>query len=118
MDSVDSFPVIVVSGLSGAGKSTVLKVFEDLRFFCVDGLPASMLPRLVKLFTGRDRMYRGLVLGMDLRQIDFTEEWEVTRQELASDGVTPSLLFLRPGCRSWCADLPPPVVLTLLNQSR
>ncbi|WP_415715549.1 RNase adapter RapZ, partial [Maridesulfovibrio sp.] len=50
MVDVDSFPVIVVSGLSGAGKSTVLKVFEDLRFFCVDGLPASMLPRLVELF--------------------------------------------------------------------
>ena len=33
MVDVDSFPVIVVSGLSGAGKSTVLRVFEDLRFF-------------------------------------------------------------------------------------
>ena len=66
MVDVDSFPVIVVSGLSGAGKSTVLRVFEDLRFFCVDGLPASMLPRLVELFNTRDNAYRGLVLGMDL----------------------------------------------------
>ncbi|MFO7595997.1 MAG: RNase adapter RapZ, partial [Desulfocurvibacter africanus] len=42
-------PVLVLTGLSGAGKSTALNVFEDLGFFCVDGLPASMLPKLVSL---------------------------------------------------------------------
>lgn len=94
MDSADSFPVIVVSGLSGAGKSTVLKVFEDLRFFCVDGLPASMLAKLVELFKGKDDSYRGLVLGMDLRQLDFVEEWKSTCAQLGSDGVSPSLIFL------------------------
>lgn len=94
MESDDSFPVIVVSGMSGAGKSTALKVFEDLRFFCVDGLPASMLPRLVKLFKGKDRSYRGLVLGMDLRQKDFIEEWLATRDELTAKGISPGLVFL------------------------
>lgn len=94
MENADSFPVIVVSGMSGAGKSTALKVFEDLRFFCVDGLPASMLPRLVKLFKGKDRSYRGLVLGMDLRQMDFVEEWSATRNELVSKGINPGLIFL------------------------
>lgn len=91
---VDSFPVIVVTGLSGAGKSTVLKVFEDLRFFCVDGLPAGMLPRLVDLFCTRDNMYRGLVLGMDLRQLEFSSDWEATREELTKRGFCPSILFL------------------------
>ncbi|WP_027179641.1 RNase adapter RapZ [Maridesulfovibrio bastinii] len=94
MDSADSFPVIVVSGMSGAGKSTALKVFEDLRFFCVDGLPASMLPRLVKLFKGNDITYRGLVLGMDLRQKNFVEEWSQTRNELVEKGINPALIFL------------------------
>ncbi|HAS87962.1 MAG TPA: RNase adapter RapZ [Desulfovibrio sp.] len=94
MVDVDSFPVIVVSGLSGAGKSTVLKVFEDLRFFCVDGLPASMLPRLVELFNTRDNGYRGIVLGMDLRQLEFSVDWEATREELTSKGYRPSILYL------------------------
>ncbi|WP_421902312.1 RNase adapter RapZ [Maridesulfovibrio sp.] len=94
MVDVDSFPVIVVSGLSGAGKSTVLRVFEDLRFFCVDGLPASMLPRLVELFNTRDNAYRGLVLGMDLRQLEFSVDWEATREELTSKGYRPSILYL------------------------
>ncbi|WP_027721904.1 RNase adapter RapZ [Maridesulfovibrio zosterae] len=94
MENIDSFPVIVVSGLSGAGKSTVLKVFEDLRFFCVDGLPGSMLPRMVKMFSCQGGLYKGLVLGMDLRQMEFTEEWHTACEELARDGIKPSLLFL------------------------
>lgn len=44
------FSVVIVTGLSGAGKSTALKVFEDMGFFCVDGLPLSMISRLVFLF--------------------------------------------------------------------
>ncbi|WP_432738883.1 RNase adapter RapZ [Maridesulfovibrio sp. FT414] len=94
MVDVDCFPVIVVTGLSGAGKSTVLKVFEDLRFFCVDGLPAGMLPRLVEIFNTRDNMYRGLVLGMDLRQLEFSSDWDTTREELKARGYCPSILFL------------------------
>ncbi|MGE4293399.1 MAG: RNase adapter RapZ [Desulfovibrio sp.] len=89
-----SFPVIVVSGLSGAGKSTALNVFEDLGFFCVDGLPAGMLPKMVELFRGMDKNYRGLALGMDLRQVDFVEEWEHASREFGSMGVKVQVVFL------------------------
>lgn len=89
-----SFPVIVVTGLSGAGKSTALRVFEDLGFFCVDGLPAGMLPKMVDLFRGMDKDYRGLALGMDLRQVDFVLEWERAGEELASKGVKAQVVFL------------------------
>ncbi|WP_022662957.1 RNase adapter RapZ [Paucidesulfovibrio longus] len=89
-----SFPVIVVTGLSGAGKSTALNVFEDLGFFCVDGLPAGMLPKMVELFRGMDKDHRGLALGMDLRQVDFVEEWERASTELAAMGVKVQVVFL------------------------
>lgn len=88
------FPVIVVTGLSGAGKSTALNVFEDLGFFCVDGLPAGMLPKMVELFRGMDKNHRGLALGMDLRQVDFVAEWERASTELASMGVKVQVVFL------------------------
>lgn len=88
-------PVVIVTGLSGAGKSTALKVFEDLRFFCVDGLPASMVPKLAGLFLTQDRGgYRGLALGMDLRQLDFLDDWNRAAGELAGLGVQPRVLFL------------------------
>ncbi|SKA78373.1 UPF0042 nucleotide-binding protein [Paucidesulfovibrio gracilis DSM 16080] len=89
-----SFPLIVVTGLSGAGKSTALNVFEDLHFFCVDGLPASMLPRMVELFQGMDKAHRGLALGMDLRQLDFVEEWDSATAQLADMGMKPQVVFL------------------------
>lgn len=90
----DSFSVVVVTGLSGSGKSTALNVFEDLGYFCVDGLPASMLPKLVSLFLGKDSKHRGLALGMDLRQEDFLEQWNDAVQELAARGILVRVLFV------------------------
>jgi len=90
----ESLSVVVVTGLSGSGKSTALNVFEDLGYFCVDGLPASMLPKLASLFLGKDSKHRGLALGMDLRQHDFLEQWNDAVQELSAKGVFVRVLFV------------------------
>lgn len=92
-----NFPVIVVSGLSGSGKSTALRVFEDLEYFCVDGMPVSMLPKLAEMFQSKDSHHRGLVLGMDLRQDDFIQEWEKATSELNAMALEVQVLFLE--CR-------------------
>ena len=97
MNSKTHFPVIVVTGLSGSGKSTALRVFEDLGYFCVDGMPVGMLPKLAAMFQEKDPKHRGLVLGMDLRQDDFIAEWEQANAELAADGLQVQVLFLE--CR-------------------
>lgn len=94
MNVPEAFSVVVVTGLSGAGKSTALNVFEDLGYFCVDGLPAAMLPKLVALFLGKDSKHRGLALGMDLRQHDFLEQWNDAVQELSANGVFVRVLFV------------------------
>lgn len=90
----DRFSVVVVTGLSGSGKSTALNVFEDLGYFCVDGLPADMLPKLVALFLGKDSKHRGLALGMDLRQHDFLDQWNEAVQELAGQGIYVRVVFV------------------------
>lgn len=94
MSTPEAFSVVVVTGLSGSGKSTALNVFEDLGYFCVDGLPAAMLPKLVSLFLGKDSRHRGLALGMDLRQHDFLEQWNDALQELSTRGVFVRVLFV------------------------
>lgn len=94
MNAARNFSVIVVTGLSGSGKSTALKVFEDLGFFVVDGLPVGMTPKLVALFREQDSKHRGLVLGLDLRQIDFPEEWRQAFTELKDQGVRIHIVFL------------------------
>lgn len=94
MSEQEPFSVVVVTGLSGSGKSTALNVFEDLGYFCVDGLPAGMLPKLVSLFNGKDSKHRGLALGMDLRQHDFLEQWNGALQELHDQGIRARVVFV------------------------
>ncbi len=92
------FPVIILSGLSGSGKSTALKIFEDLGFFCVDGLPAGMVTRLVSLLiTENPRDFRGLALGMDIRQPDFILHWQQTLHWLAEEKIQARIFFLIAG---------------------
>jgi UPF0042 nucleotide-binding protein len=86
--------VVIVSGMSGSGKSTALNVFEDMGFFCVDGLPARMAPALIELFfnsSGQD--YPGLAMGMDLRQQDFAPQWRELLHNIERLAVRPTILF-------------------------
>ena len=87
--------VCIVTGLSGAGKSTALRVFEDLRFFTVDGLPASLAPEMISMMQ-RPSMahFNGIALGMDLRQNAFQEELARALDSLAEKGIHPLLLFV------------------------
>ncbi|EPR30701.1 UPF0042 nucleotide-binding protein yhbJ [Alkalidesulfovibrio alkalitolerans DSM 16529] len=88
------FSVVVLTGLSGAGKSTALRVFEDMGFFCVDGLPAAMIPKLASLYRGQsDARFKGLALGMDIRQHDFLKDWEMALAELAGERIGVQVLF-------------------------
>ncbi len=89
------FPLIVVSGLSGAGKSTVLHVFEDLRMFTADGVPASLLPEMVSLLRESSRgRIQGMAFGLDQRRGEFAEEMHEAFERLSSRGLRPQLLFL------------------------
>lgn len=88
-------PLIIVSGLSGAGKSSVLRVFEDLRYFTVDGMPAELASQLLSVLTPEAlEMHRGIVLGMDLRQHDFPNQFAAAVATLKDMGFAPSILFL------------------------
>ncbi len=96
--SSDCYPVIIVTGLSGAGKSTALNVFEDLGFFCVDGLPLSLTPTIMQLFARENpKDYRGLALGMDLRQSDFAREWSRVGNSLQQKNIQAQIIFLEAG---------------------
>jgi UPF0042 nucleotide-binding protein len=87
-------PVCIVTGLSGTGKSTVLRVFEDMGFFTVDGLPARLAPDMLRLLTQHEHTgFKGVALGMDVRQGDLLDI-EQTFTSLAAHGVRPRLLFV------------------------
>lgn len=85
----------IVTGLSGAGKSTALQVFEDLGYFSVDGLPASLAPEMVGMMD-RPSMshFKGIALGMDMRQNNFLDEINEALSAMTAKGIRPLLLFL------------------------
>ncbi len=87
--------VCIVTGLSGAGKSTAVQVFEDLRYFAVDGLPASLAPEMAAMME-RPSMshFMGIALGMDMRQSNFPDEINDALSVMAAKGIRPLLLFL------------------------
>ncbi len=90
-----AFPLILVGGMSGAGKSTVLDVFEDMRFFAVDGLPATLVEKMVGLFSGQNQLhYRGMALGMFFRNQDFPNAWLEAIAELRRRGFAPQIVFM------------------------
>lgn len=62
--------LIIVSGLSGSGKSVAMRTLEDLGFYCVDNLPASLLPALVSTFDGNDVLRSKIAVSIDVRNLN------------------------------------------------
>lgn len=85
----------LILGLSGAGKSTALRVFEDLHYFAVDGLPPELIPEVAAIMN-RDvmRHYPGMAIGMDLRQEDFLAQFNLALDKLSQTDLEISILFL------------------------
>jgi UPF0042 nucleotide-binding protein len=85
---------IVISGLSGSGKSTAVKAFEDTGAYCVDNLPTALMPRMLELFEGSTLDLDLVVLVMDIRERRFISEFPELFRNLRSTGVPVSLLFI------------------------
>jgi len=91
---VSELRAIVVTGLSGSGKSTALDVLEDLGFYCVDNLPVALLPRFVELWRGSDGKFGRAAFGIDVREGRFLDDVPLVFQELRSAGVALEVLYL------------------------
>ena len=86
--------VVVVTGLSGSGKSTAIKAFEDLDYFCVDNLPVVLLPDFLRLREKSSEDPYHIALGMDIRERSFLESYPRVFDELRGRGSNLEILFL------------------------
>lgn len=86
--------IVIVTGLSGSGKSTAIKAFEDLGYFCVDNLPVLMLPDFLKLREESSEDLWHIALGMDIRERRFLESYSKIFSELRKRGANLEILFL------------------------
>lgn len=86
--------VVVVTGLSGAGRSTTAKALEDLGWFVVDNLPPSLLATMVDLGSRSAGAVDRIAVVADVRSRAFTSDLRSALDELERRGVTPRVLFL------------------------
>jgi len=88
-----SLRIIIVTGLSGSGKSKALAALEDLGYFCVDNLPPVFLPRLAELSSEKKDL-RQLAVGIDVRARGFLDDVNPGIESLRSAGHDVRVLFL------------------------
>ena len=86
--------VVLVTGLSGAGRGTAAKVLEDLGWYVADNLPPELIARMVELGLAAGTRITQLAVVMDVRSRGFTGDLEWVRHDLATRGITPRVLFL------------------------
>ena len=88
---------VVVTGMSGGGKSTALKMLEDAGFYCVDNLPVSLIEKFVELISLPNSEISKVVLGLDVRSDQSFEEATRVLKDLKSKGYPLEILFMDAG---------------------
>jgi len=89
-----SLRVVILSGLSGSGKSTAMHELEDLGFFCVDNLPITLLPKFVEILSLSRAEINKVALVIDIREREFLPDFPVIYQALKEEGLASELVFL------------------------
>ena len=86
--------VVIITGLSGSGKSTALRAMEDIGFFCVDNLPVVLLPEFISITTSSSPEIKQVAMVMDLRERGFIDKYEEVFEQLKAKGYKIEILFL------------------------
>ena len=85
--------MVVVTGMSGSGRSAALKAFEDIGYYCVDNLPLPLLPTFADFARSSDEA-RWSAIGIDIREKGFIEEFPARYRALKAAGEGVEMLFL------------------------
>ncbi|HLW79732.1 MAG TPA: RNase adapter RapZ, partial [Terriglobia bacterium] len=86
--------LVLITGLSGSGKGSVLKTFEDLGFYCVDNLPVDLIPKFAEMCRDGGQPIERAAVVVDIRGGEALSQLPALYQSLARDRLKPSLVFL------------------------
>jgi len=94
MNDKYSIKLIIITGLSGAGKTEALKYFEDAGYYCIDNLPSYLILNLIEFFSERNRSIDKIAVAIDLRSGYFFDEIYKTLDNLKKKNIKYKILFL------------------------
>lgn len=87
--------LVIITGMSGAGKTVAIQSFEDLGFFCIDNLPPALLPKFLELMKESENKMNKVAIVMDLRGREFFDSLNGALDNLAqTPWIEPKILFL------------------------
>ncbi len=86
--------IVVITGLSGAGKTSALRVFEDLGFFCIDNLPPALIGKFIELCLASGTDIKGVALVIDIRGRELFSGFSEAITELKTGGYDIKVLYL------------------------
>jgi RNase adapter protein RapZ len=85
--------ILIITGLSGSGKTHVARALEDIGWFCVDNLPTALIPRFADLIRDSDELRRS-ALVVDMREREFLKQFPHVFRQIKQKGIAVSLMFL------------------------
>src|SRR5271168_1976999 len=94
MSSPQTPRLIIVTGVSGSGRASAMRVLEDLGFYCVDNLPVALAPTVVELASNQQPPIATVALGIDARERIFFPRWPQVFNQLERGGIQPEIIFL------------------------
>ncbi|WLR41432.1 RNase adapter RapZ [Bacillus carboniphilus] len=95
MNEANQLKMVIITGMSGAGKTVAMQSFEDLGYFCVDNLPPTLLPKFLELMKESGSKMNKVALVMDLRGREFFDRlFEALDHISEYSWITPQILFL------------------------
>ena len=91
---MDQFHLIIVTGMSGAGKSHAVQVLEDIGYFCIDNIPPVLIPKFAELCIKGGERVRHVALIADIRGGQFFDAMSQSLKELQEQGVDYEIVFI------------------------
>ena len=86
--------LVIVSGMSGAGKSTAMKMMEDMDYFCVDNLPIPLFEKFVELFLSSHISEKDVAVGVDVRSGEDFSDLEHVLDAMDKKEIDYEILFM------------------------
>ena len=86
--------VVILTGMSGSGKSTALKMMEDMGYFCMDNLPVALIEKFMELADREDGQFQNVAISIDIRNGQALGELQDVLQHLKQKNQAPKILFL------------------------